>query len=418
MRPSLTVLLLAVLLGSPLHVVHAQEADAAYFESIEGLERIVLRSWMAPMLGVPSTHKDGTPIPEEDLGSPSGTALLSIFVYQFDSPENAAEGWQMLDADLQKIMRQDPNAPMTDDIPLDDMGDQAKGYLGEIAIGDTPLITTFATVQEGEYVYSLMGQFIDLNGAEETREIVQALIDAPAGVAEETYNMGGTSTGGLWDKLSGIGPALLENSVVTDLIIFPTTKSAPATSEFEETLAEPVTDVATVGELDNIRDAHGVTYQREDTSGEGVFLIDSWILSFDTPQEASDAVRPLADILSESINVMATSNSRSSVNNTVVTSSVQAGSIEDDSLPAGNATINIQQIGSTIYGVAAYAIDQDPGPTAEDIVQQMIDAPASSDEEIIHPDGTAQGGIWAHFPSAGDPLLGETVPVVSQELLP
>ncbi len=173
-----------------------------------------------------------------------------------------------------------------------------------------------------------------------------------------------------------------------------------------------------MGELDNIQDAHGVTYQREDTSGAGVFLIDSWILSFDTPQEASDAVRPFADILSESINAMATSNSRSSVNNTVVTSSVQAGSIEDDSLPAGNATINIQQIGSTVYGVVAYAVDQDPGPTAENIVQQMIDAPASSEAEVIHPDGTAQGGIWARFPSAGDPLLGDTVPVVSQELLP
>jgi hypothetical protein len=418
MRQSLTVLLLAVLLGSPLHVLHAQEADAAYFKSIEGLESIVLRSWMAPMLGVASTQDEGTPTTEVGLGSPSGTALLSIFVYQFDSPENAAEGWQMLDADLQKIMRQDANAPMTEDIPLDGMGEQAKGYLGEITSGDVPLITTFATVQDGEYVYSLMGQFIDVNGAEETREIVRALIDAPAGTAEESYNLGGTSSGGLWEKLSGVGPVLLDNSVITDLIIYPTTKSAPSASAREETLEEPLTDIETVSELDNIQDAHGVTYRREGTSGAGVFLIDSWILSFDTPQEASDAVRPFANILSESINVMATSNSRSSTNNIVVTSSVQAGSIEDDLLPAGNATINIQQIGSTIYGVAAYAIDQDPGPTAEDVVQQMIDAPASSDEEVIHPDGPAQGGIWARFPSADDPLLGETIPVVSQELLP
>lgn len=418
MRPSLTLLLLAVLLGSPLHVVHAQEADAAYFESIEGLERIILRAWMAPMLGVASTHDGGTSTSEGGSGSPSGTALLSIFVYEFDSPENAAEGWQMLDGDLQKTMRQDAHAPMTDDLLLDDLGDQAKGYLGEIASGDVMLITTFATVLDGENVYSLMGQFVDLNGAEETREIVRSLIDAPAGTAEESYNMRGASSGGLWDKFSGVRPLLPENSVVTDLAIYPTTKSPSAASQSEESAEEPFTDIRMVGELDNIQDAHGVTYQREDTSGEGVFLIDSWILSFDTAQEASNAVRPFADILSEPINVAATSNSRSSANNVVVTSSVQAGSIANDSLPAGNAVVNIQQIGNTVYAVAVYAIDQDPGPTAEDSIQQMMDAPASDEPEVIHPDGTAQGGIWARFPSTGDQLLGDTVPVVSQELLP
>lgn len=420
MRRWLTSLLLPLFILSGAPVAHAQEAEAEYFASIDGLERVVARSFMAPMTDDAvstgsTTGEAGTPAATAQSDShPSGTVLLSIFVYEFDSPDNAAMSFEAFDADLQGISERDLRAPMTADLPLEDIGDQAKGYIGEFNIEGTTLITTFATVQDGNYVYSLMGQFVNMDGQEQTQVVVQALTDAEAGSGDGTYREDGTSTGGLWDTFMLLDPDLAEGSTTTDLQIYPLYPQPEGTSPAGTASAIEVetSDVHNLSELDGIRDAYGMTWLSPDSASDqsGVFRIESWILPFDAEEDASQAVNPLSATLTQPIDVNARSNQNVNVNGMILTTSVSAGPIRDESLPAGNAVVNIQQRESTVYAVIVYAIDEDPAPVAEAIIEQIIATPASEEPADLQAGNGPTGGVWARFPEAGDPVVDALIP--------
>lgn len=346
---------------------------------------------------------------------------LSVFVFLFDSDDNAATGWERLDTDLQKTIKQDSRAPMGQDLPLDDIGSQARGYTGELTINNITTIHTFATVQDGPFVYSITGMFSGEDGTALTQTWAEALVAAPMDRMTEQFNPDGTSRGGLWHKLNAVQPEMPEDSSVTDFLVYPMENATPMASVKAVTLSMQSGNLA---DIPGIQAAHGVTYEQGGTAAtpvadsatpiagqSGVVRISTWIMTFDSEQSASNAVSPLANTLSYPVNVNSSSIAQSQSNGVLLTSSVQSGTIIDRALPEGLATINVQQVESTVYAVAIFTTDGDPAPIAQDLVQYMIDTPASDAEESVNSDGTAEGGIWDRFPQPGDPLLDDTVPV-------
>jgi hypothetical protein len=207
----------------------AQEADWAYFDSFEGLQRVIARSWNAPVPEIvppgatPVATPGATPV-----ASPGATPMaaiqpitVSIFVFLFETDTTATMGWGRLDNDLQDLARSDPNAPMDEALPLDGIGDRAKGYSGTLEIPGQAMTFTFATIQDGPFVYSISAMFAAGDAAGATRAIAADLAGARMDRMAERFDPAGGSTGGLWRKLNAVEPGMPEGAAVTDFVIYP-----------------------------------------------------------------------------------------------------------------------------------------------------------------------------------------------------
>ena len=226
MRRLLTPLFLALILASAIPTAHAQQGDMAYFASFEGLNRVVARAWAAQM-SIPSSGATASPVaspaatPMATPETPGGVEALSIFVYLFDSDKHAAAGFERIDADLQKTVLHDPRAPLTSDLPLDQVGDQAVGYMGDMAQDGTTVSFTFATIQDGPFVYSISGMFTGVDSASLTHEYASALVAQPIDRMTEQFDQNGGSRGGIWSKFNGINPNLAPGGSIVDFMVYP-----------------------------------------------------------------------------------------------------------------------------------------------------------------------------------------------------
>jgi hypothetical protein len=221
------LLITTLLLAASLHA-SAQQGDLEYFESLDGLQRVIARSWSAPFPGMePADAAIASPAatpaatPAAATGADAGIMNISIFVYFFDSDETAAAGYERIDADLARTREVDRRAPMEDVLPLDGIGDRANGFMGELAQGDTTYTFTFGTVLDGPFVYSISGMFAGDNGPELTRDYLGAMVGAPMDRMAEQYDCHGRSRGGLWSKLNGVQPSMPEGSGVADFVVYP-----------------------------------------------------------------------------------------------------------------------------------------------------------------------------------------------------
>lgn len=400
MPRALRALLIAtLLLSSPLHVA-AQVGDVAYFESFDGLQRIVARSWMAPMTMTTESRsweldEQGTPIPGTlQVSTPaatpapqSGVGMLAIFVYLFDSDDNAADAWDRLDADLQKTVERDPRAPMMEDLPLEETGDQARGYMGDLTTEHVTVRHTFATVQEGPFVYSITGMFSGVDAAGLTRDYAEALVGAPMDRMAEQFSPDGTSRGGIWSKLNGVQPEMPEGSMVGDLEIWPIPEGA-----IEEPAALSMDDIAAFPGVESIA---GVTYLPEDAEAPGPARIEAWIVETNSVESGSIAVYAVADALGAPIAVIASENAIESDGDKVLVA--HEGFVTDDAMPEGNASVVVQQVGTTIYAAVVYAPDDTTRRIADNVIASMMDAPAD-------------GEVHERFPQEGDGVLRGLVP--------
>ncbi len=406
-------MLLALLVAAPLALAHAQEGDMTYFEEFDGLERIIARSWMAPVTALASTkaetveiNEQGTPVvvtstestPAATPEPPAAIATLSIFVHLFDSDEHAATGFERIDAELQERREHDSSAPMQEDLPLDGIGDQARGYTGDIPHGDGAITYTFATVQDGPFVYSLTGMFNGGDGSALTAGYAESLIAAPMDRMAEQYDPEGGSRGGLWSKLNAVEPEMPEGSTVTDLIIFPMDMATPQPSLFDP----PALDLDDPGSIDGLATIDHASFVQPDgatpVAGEGgVFRIDAWVLTFDTTDAAVDAVSPLATALGEPFAISSGRGSVQGHGDTTATTDIREGRISDRSLPAGNGIVSVLQNGEVVYAVVVYATDGNPDPVADRVMRGMTGASTVPPQERL--------------PSTGDDALERLVPV-------
>lgn len=230
MQRLFVTILLSLFLG--MHpAAHAQRGDMVHFARFEGLERVIARSWFTPIPGAepiaspaasPVATLAATPLPEANVVS------LSVFVYLFQTDENAAAGFERIDADLREIRDSDSRAPMEEYLPLDGVGDRANGYMGEIEQDDGTLTHTFVTVQDGPFVYSISGVFTNAAPESLTREYAGALVASQMDRMKEQFDKDGSSRGGMWSKLNGVQPDMPSGSIVNDLIIYPMPESAMA----------------------------------------------------------------------------------------------------------------------------------------------------------------------------------------------
>ncbi len=407
-------LLLALLVAAPLSLAHAQEGDMAYFEEFDGLERIIARSWMAPVT-YESTQAEtitvgdeGTPPTSVRIVEPSpvatpdrepGVGMLSIFVYLFDSDENAASGFERIDAALLDQHERDPRAPIVDELQLEGLGDQARGYTGDLTTGDVTATYVFATVQDGPFVYSFTGTLVGLDATGFSVDTAESLIAAPMDRMVEQYDQQGNSRGGLWSKLNAVEPQLPEASTVIDLIVYPMEEMAtPQPSVFDP----PALDLDNPGSIDGLATIDHASFVRPGgatpVAGEGgVFRIDAWVLTFDTTDAAVDAVNPLATALGEPFAITSGRGSVQGHGDKTATTDIREGHISDRSLPNGSGIVSVLQREEVVYAVVVYATDGNPDPVADRVMRGMTGASTVPPQERL--------------PEAGDEALEGLVPV-------
>ena len=409
MRHALTALLLTLLFATP--VAHAQEGDMEYFDAFDGLQRIIARNWMAPLTVIESEeiqmlNEDGTPIASwrtDPIATPepqSGIGQFTVFVYFFDSDEHASLGFERIDAETQETMRRDPRAPMTDDLPLGDIGDRAVGYMGNLTEDDVDVTYAFATVQDGPFVYQLFSISAGIDADSVMQDTAETLVRQPMNRMAEHYDPEGGSQGGLWSKFDSVDPDMPDGSTINDLIIYPLPEATPGASPVPESPRLDLDDPDSIAGLNTI---DHLTYTADGDStpspGQtGVFRIDTWLLTFDSEVEVRDAAVALDNTLIEPFGIFRGRGGAVGFGEDLPPySSLYEGYIEDRALPAGLGAVAVRQQGPTLAGVAIYAIEDESGPIAEALADTLL----------------ASG-----FPESGDSVLHDLVPSAEPDATP
>ncbi|HWV23285.1 MAG TPA: hypothetical protein VNZ58_03770 [Thermomicrobiales bacterium] len=406
-----TIALIALLLTSATPFASAQEGDMAYFDGFDGLQRIIGRTWMAPMTTILTSevqmlNEQGTPMAgwrTEPLATPEPVTdatlgQLTVFIYLFDNDDHASAGLDRIDDETQETIRRDPRAPMTADLPLDGIGDRQIGYTGELEQENVTITYSFATVQDGPFVYQLFTMSANVDPVEVMRNTAETLVRQPMNRMAEQFDPNGGSRGGLWSKFDSLDPDVPADSTVSDLIVYPMPEpeASPMPHGPRLDLADP-DSIAGLVNLDQMR------YTGEDNATPtadrpGVFRIDTWLLTFESEEAARDAAIALDNTLIEPFGIFRGRGGAMGFGDDLPPySSVYEGYIQDRSLPPGNGVVVVRQDGSTLAGVAVYAIDVDPLPAAEDVADALL----------------ASG-----FPQEGDPILQDLVPITGPGATP
>jgi hypothetical protein len=403
-RRLLTVLLLTVLVTStPLAQAQAQDVTVTDFDPPEGIERAIGRWWMAPMTTVQTSggailNEDGTPVAEwrerpvatPTLDTPSGIGMFVVSVLLFDKDENAAAAFDLFDEDQQEDFRRNPRMPAMEDLPLNGIGDQAVGYIGEITQENITITYAFTSVQDGPFLYYVVSESAGIDPVGLMQETAEALVDAPMNRMAEQFDPDGGSRGGLWSKLDGVQPEMPEGSTINDVVIYPEPEATPDASipNFPRLDLDNPDTIAGLESLERLTytDGTGATQASDDP---GVFRIDAMILTFDSAETARAATMPLGNTLIEPFGIIRGGSGVEGMGEESIRTESYEGFIEDRSLPAGNCTVLIRQEGPVVVAVVVYAIVDDPYPVAEAIIP------------ILHEQG---------FPQEDDPVLQGLVP--------
>ena len=427
MRQWMTSLLISLMVLSSASNAAAQFADPS---ELDGLERAVGRWYMGPVTitTVSTTYNEaGTPISEErtvstpvvtpDAAELRGTVMLAVAVMEFETDQHAHEALQAYRLDLEETLRRDPRTPEMRDADLAGAGDRAVAFTGEQSEEDVTAEWLFAAVQDGDFLYDITGQFVGLNGEEQGQSIARALVAAEAEPGNGEFREDGTSTGGLWSKLAQVDPVLAEGSTVADRMIHPPARDGAGGDTDLAGMPRVYLDAPeSIADLDAL---HMQQYRlpldeaTPASSVSGVFVIDVWILGFDTSGAASGMMRPVLNTLSEDISVIHSfAGSEGMAQGDQVLESVgNEGYLEEPSLPPGSGVVQITRSGTTLYAAVVYAVDADSVPVAERVISQMLEAPGPGTPEVSGTDDLDTDGFQARFPTAGDPVLQGLVPV-------
>lgn len=396
MRRLLTVMLLTVLVTSrPL--AHAQEITVEGFEPMDGLDRAIARIWLAPMTmeiveGGGMFNDQGTPIAEwqeRPVATPepqAGIAQFTVAILLFDSDDTAAAGMERIDAEMQETFRRDPRTPEMEPLPLNGIGDQATGSTGSLAEGDIVVDYTFATVQDGPFVYLISSTTGGIDAVSLVQETAESLVGAPMNRMAEQFDPDGGSRGGHWSKLDGVQPEMPEGSDIFHAILYPMPEATPDASvpEFPRLDLDDPDSITGLESIDRVTYTDGTGATPE---GSGMFRIDAWVLAFESTETADAAILPLGNTLIEPFGIYSSGSSADSTGR--FGTAFYEGFIQDRSLPPGNSVVLIRQEGPVVAAVIVYAIDENPRSLAEAILPILIER---------------------GFPNEGEPVLQGLVP--------
>src|SRR5699024_706882 len=101
---------------------------------------------------------------------------------------------------------------------IDDLGDKAVLYAGEVKSGDgTTMATNILVVQESERLFMVMVGGGEMEaGSTQATTIVQYMLDTEPETDEVIFNSDGTSTGGAFDRM----PTAEETDMIEGLVPF------------------------------------------------------------------------------------------------------------------------------------------------------------------------------------------------------
>lgn len=221
------VTLLAMLAFGPSASALAQatpEASPAGSEfdltALPGLHKGVARLYSNP---IASTQVEPGATPADVVATPEatpdyaswGVVTLSAIILEFDSPERAAANLDTVNAALTSPAS--TGGIELTEIAVDEFPGPAKAYSASVDQG--PGLTmhqVLLTAQDGPYIYQVIA--IALSSNEDAQgaavNVVKAMIAAPAGEGDGTFNRDGTSSGGIWDKFPVAGDPVLQGMKV------------------------------------------------------------------------------------------------------------------------------------------------------------------------------------------------------------
>ena len=199
LRLTVVVAIVALAVGQGRMAVAQTDSDEFDFSTLDGIQRAVARNYSGDfaLLATPES-------------APATTYQIAAIVVEFDTADHAAAALEPLLADAQARYATDPPITM-ERVDPGDLGDQAVADFGRLEEDGLTYELALVVVQADTYLYMVgaVGIGTDTGALETATAFAQVLLDADAGSGEETFDEGGASIGGLWDKLPVGGDEVL-----------------------------------------------------------------------------------------------------------------------------------------------------------------------------------------------------------------
>lgn len=233
--------LLMALVASLAGMGGGSAATAQSLDSLPGLQQAVVRAWIMPE-EVPSVQartlqprtlsmQESTPpaspaatpaAPRFDPATDEATVVLTLGAFRFDSEQAAQAGFSTLAQFVVDTSDLDPSfaGGTRVDVPL---GDEAILASATQDRGGVPFAYLITAVRDGNDVFLMQGTLVGLDPVAEATRMMTAVVETEAVDGEMQLNVAGTSTGGVWDRLTPVTPVLIPGTEVMDSIIFPKT---------------------------------------------------------------------------------------------------------------------------------------------------------------------------------------------------
>jgi hypothetical protein len=187
--------------ASPDATPPSPEQQQAVWETLEGVDRAVMRTW--------GDVPEGTPVP----GQVPTLRFVTGLVAQFDGPTHAAAGvepvrdWMLGSLQVNLVGIQ----VTPTEVEVTDLGDSASAITATGNVGQTPVSIAVIVVQEGDLVMAVGGSVTaDQDLLPLARSIVEVMLEREPGDGEETSDNVGRFSGGLWEIFPPSDDAVLD----------------------------------------------------------------------------------------------------------------------------------------------------------------------------------------------------------------
>lgn len=211
----LALMLLAFSLVGGTGVGAQDDADVEFKPGdLEGIEHAVARSYT---VDYEAMFAMSTPGAEPSM--PSGVLFIGGMVLEFDDNGNAEGGFDKLleELDVNELTLSEEGSVEEYDV---DLGNKSAGFFSLEETEGVESQTTIAIVQEDSFIYVISAAGSDVDMKDTAKSFIETMMGND-GSGEGEFNEDGTSTGGLWDKFSGLDEEIVTDLVAMDEIIFP-----------------------------------------------------------------------------------------------------------------------------------------------------------------------------------------------------
>lgn len=177
------------------------EQQQAVWETLEGVDRAVMRTW--------GDIPEGTPVP----GQVPTLRFVTGLVATFDGPTHAAAAVEPVrDWMLGSLQVNLVGVEVTPtEVEVTDLGESASAVTAKGNVGQTPISLAVIVVQQGDLVMAVGGSVTaDQDLLPLAQGILEVMLEREPGEGEETSDNVGRFSGGLWEVFPPSGDASLD----------------------------------------------------------------------------------------------------------------------------------------------------------------------------------------------------------------